>query len=175
MWLWNQLMSSMNRFAVIITNILVYQWSVATRNRLAAHFVAVVVMWTGDWQHWSEKVPEYIYPSDSIPEFATILVPNVDNTRTNFLMDTIAKQQKVKQILPTIDHPPTHRTAHWTGLSSRTSYHPALCFSSSVIFLLVDVCVGLNWLLVSFFYHTLIKTSFIHSLTHSFIHSFKVT
>ena len=47
-------------------------------------------------------------------------------------------------------HPPT---AHWTstGLPSRTSYHPALCFSSSVIFLLVDACVGLNWLLVSFF------------------------
>jgi len=53
------------------------------------------VIYEGDWQHWSEKVPEYIYPTDSIPEFATILVPNVDNTRTNFLMDTIAKQQKV--------------------------------------------------------------------------------
>jgi len=48
-------------------------------------------------------------------------------------------------------------------MPSRTSYHPALCFSSSVIFLLVDTCVGLNWLLVSFFYHTLIKTSFILS------------
>ena len=47
-------------------------------------------------------------------------------------------------------YPPT---AHWTstGLPSRTSYHPALCFSSSVIFLLVDACVGLNWLIVSFF------------------------
>jgi len=50
----------------------------------------------GEWQHWSEKVAEYVYPSDSIPEFATILVPNVDNTRTNFLMDTIAKQHKVR-------------------------------------------------------------------------------
>jgi len=31
---------------------------------------------------------------------------------------------------------PTHRTAHWTstGLPSRTSYHSALCFSSSVIY-----------------------------------------
>ena len=31
---------------------------------------------------------------------------------------------------------PTHRTAHWTstGLPSRTPYHYALCFSSSVIF-----------------------------------------
>ena len=37
-------------------------------------------------------------------------------------------------------YPPT---AHWTstGRPSRTSYHPALCFSSSVIFLLVDACV----------------------------------
>jgi len=52
-------------------------------------------MSAGEWQHWSELVPEYIYPSDSVPEFATILVPNVDNIRTNFLMDTIAKQQKV--------------------------------------------------------------------------------
>jgi len=43
-------------------------------------------------------------------------------------------------------------------------YHPALCFSSSVIFLLVDACVGLNWLLVSFF------LSHVHkNIIHSFI------
>jgi len=61
---------------------------------------------------------------------------------------------------------PTHRTAHWTstGLPSRTSYHPALCFSSSVIFLLVNACVGLNSLLVIVFDHTLIKSLFIHSV-----------
>ena len=35
-------------------------------------------------------------------------------------------------------------------------------FSFIRYLLLVDACVGLNWLLVSF-YHTLIKTSFIHS------------
>jgi len=61
----------------------------------ALHVVLRLLRREGDWQHWSEKVPEYIYPSDSVPEFATILVPNVDNTRTNFLMETIAKQQKV--------------------------------------------------------------------------------
>ena len=62
-------------------------------------------------------------------------------------------------------YPPT---AHWTstGLPSRTSYHPALCFSSSVIFLLVDACVGLDWLLVSFLSHVNIN------IIHSFIHSF---
>ena len=37
-----------------------------------------------------------------------------------------------------------------------------LCFSSSVIFLLVDACVGLNWLLVSFLSH-------VNKKHHSFI------
>ena len=62
------------------------------------------------------------------------------------------------------------KTAHWTstGLPSRTSYHTVLCFSSSVIFLLVDACVGLNWLLVSFLSH--VNKNIIHS-----IHSFKTT
>ncbi len=37
---------------------------------------------------------EYCYPVDSVPEYASILVPNVDNVRTTFLVDTIAKQHK---------------------------------------------------------------------------------
>ena len=47
-------------------------------------------------------------------------------------------------------------------MPSRTSYHhPALYFSSSVIFLLVDACVGLNWILVSFLSH--VNKNIIHS------------
>ena len=42
-----------------------------------------------------KRVDEYHYPDDSVPEFSSILVPNVDNVRTNFLIDTIAKQYKV--------------------------------------------------------------------------------
>ncbi|RVE46462.1 hypothetical protein evm_008872 [Chilo suppressalis] len=49
---------------------------------------------TGVWLHWSESVEDYIYPSDSIPEYASILVPNVDNVCISFLIDTIAKQNK---------------------------------------------------------------------------------
>ena len=48
----------------------------------------------GHWKHWSTRVQEYVYPSDSVPEYASILVPNVDNVRSTFLIDTIAKQHK---------------------------------------------------------------------------------
>ena len=54
---------------------------------------------TGEWKHWYNKVEEYDYPADSVPEFSSILVPNVDNVRTTFLMHTIAKQNKVNTSL----------------------------------------------------------------------------
>ncbi|CAK8682402.1 unnamed protein product [Clavelina lepadiformis] len=48
----------------------------------------------GQWEHWSRRVVEYVYPTDSVPEYSSILVPNVDNIRTKFLIDVIAKQNK---------------------------------------------------------------------------------
>ncbi|CAB3256562.1 unnamed protein product [Arctia plantaginis] len=48
----------------------------------------------GFWQHWSEHVEDYVYPSDSIPEYSSILVPNIDNVCITFLIETIAKQNK---------------------------------------------------------------------------------
>lgn len=48
----------------------------------------------GKWLHWNTRVQEYIYPKDSTPEYGSILVPNVDNVRTDFLIETIAKQEK---------------------------------------------------------------------------------
>ncbi|KAK0132521.1 Dynein heavy chain 8, axonemal [Merluccius polli] len=48
----------------------------------------------GEWDHWDNYVVEYLYPTDHVPDYASILVPNVDNTRTSFLLETIAKQRK---------------------------------------------------------------------------------
>ena len=48
----------------------------------------------GEWEHWSMRVPEYIYPPDSIPEYTSILIPNVDNVRTDYLLNLISKQGK---------------------------------------------------------------------------------
>lgn len=53
-----------------------------------------VVAENGEWEHWNNRVTSYVYPTDSVPEYSNILVPNVDNVRTDFLIETISKQEK---------------------------------------------------------------------------------
>jgi dynein heavy chain len=45
-----------------------------------------------EWEHWSQRVEEYEYPKSHVPEYSSILVPNVDNIRTDYLISLIAKQ-----------------------------------------------------------------------------------
>ena len=53
-----------------------------------------VVNEKGEWEHWDNRVPQYVYPTDSTPEYSSILVPNTDNVRTDFLINAIARQEK---------------------------------------------------------------------------------
>ncbi|XP_015117111.1 dynein heavy chain 5, axonemal [Diachasma alloeum] len=48
----------------------------------------------GNWIHWSKMVPIFNYPSEYVLDYHKILVPNIDNTRTMFLIDLIAQQEK---------------------------------------------------------------------------------
>ncbi|KAL1518053.1 hypothetical protein ABEB36_001736 [Hypothenemus hampei] len=53
----------------------------------------------GLWVLWSSLVTNYIYPETTTPEFSGILIPIVDNVRINFLIDTIAKQEKAVMLI----------------------------------------------------------------------------
>ncbi|CAL4066409.1 unnamed protein product, partial [Meganyctiphanes norvegica] len=46
----------------------------------------------GWWQHWETCVTDYVYPSIGTPDYHSILIPNVDIVRMDFLVDIAAKQ-----------------------------------------------------------------------------------
>lgn len=52
----------------------------------------ITLLSAGNWAHWNTKVEPYHYPSDHTPEYGDILVPMVDNVRTDFLIQTIGKK-----------------------------------------------------------------------------------
>lgn len=48
----------------------------------------------GQWVLWSTMVTNYVYPELATPEYSNILIPIPDNVRINFLIQTIATQEK---------------------------------------------------------------------------------
>ncbi|CAH3041642.1 unnamed protein product [Pocillopora meandrina] len=53
----------------------------------------------GEWEHWNTRVEEYIYPKDHSPDFLSILVPNVDNVRTDYLIQVVSNQGKAALLI----------------------------------------------------------------------------
>lgn len=45
-------------------------------------------------EHWSTRVEPWEYPKDEEVEFASILVPNIDNVRITYLIQILVKQEK---------------------------------------------------------------------------------
>lgn len=49
---------------------------------------------SGQWEPWQSLVTAYVYPETSTPEYSSILVPIVDNARIEYLVSTIANQER---------------------------------------------------------------------------------
>ncbi|XP_033755107.1 LOW QUALITY PROTEIN: dynein heavy chain 5, axonemal-like [Pecten maximus] len=83
----------------------------------------------GHWEHWEKKLQAYDYPTDSTPEYSSILVPNVDNVRTEYLISIIAKQDKAILL---IGEQGTAKTVMINGFMSH--YNPEYHLAQSLNF-----------------------------------------
>ncbi|KAB0798200.1 hypothetical protein PPYR_09193 [Photinus pyralis] len=88
-----------------------------------------VVADSGKWQHWKERIDEFSYPSDNVLDYTSILVPNVDNTRTTFLIKTIAQLGKAVLL---IGEPGTAKTVMIKGYLN--TYDPEVKLSKAFNF-----------------------------------------
>ncbi|KAG9395874.1 Dynein heavy chain and region D6 of dynein motor [Carpediemonas membranifera] len=49
---------------------------------------------SGDWAHWSTKVPEFSFPETGDVDFHSVVIPTVDNVRSTFLLNALLEQQQ---------------------------------------------------------------------------------
>ncbi|KAJ3097005.1 Dynein heavy chain 5, axonemal [Phlyctochytrium planicorne] len=100
----------------------------ASQDTFYEYFVAE----NGQWMHWKERVPGWVYPQDHTPEFSSIIIPTVDNVRTEFLMETVIKQQRSVLL---IGEPGTAKTVtvrkYLAKLTPETHLYKNLSFSSA--------------------------------------------
>lgn len=54
---------------------------------------------TGAWEHWRTLVTNYLYPENATPDYLSILVPIVDNVRLDYLIGTVANQERAVLII----------------------------------------------------------------------------
>ena len=54
---------------------------------------------TGVWQSWKTLVTPYMYPELSTPDYLSILVPIVDNVRIDYLIGTVANQERAVMVI----------------------------------------------------------------------------
>nr|XP_042899545.1 dynein axonemal heavy chain 5 [Parasteatoda tepidariorum] len=84
---------------------------------------------TGEWKHWKSYVPDYVYKPSNSAEYISILIPNIDNVRTDFLINTIAKQGDPVLLL---GEPGTAKTVILKAYTSK--FNPEIHVSKSVNF-----------------------------------------
>lgn len=72
----------------------------------------------GVWQHWRTLVTNYVYPEMATPDFLSILVPIVDNIRIDYLIGTIARQERAVLI---IGEPGTGKTVVMKNYMKKTN------------------------------------------------------
>lgn len=85
----------------------------------------------GMWHHWSERVQDWNYPKDFEPPFASILVPTVDNVRTDFLIDTIAKQRHAVLLIGESGTAKTVTIQQYIGRQDDRTKNKQISFSSA--------------------------------------------
>jgi len=62
---------------------------------MVSKYVDCFGKYAGEWDHWQNSVLDFQYPDSATIDFGSMLVPNVDSVRTEYLLNTIAKLGKV--------------------------------------------------------------------------------